>query len=323
MPVAEKMVIRKNRVLPQGLSEEEALSRGLPRFCVATGTHGDELEGQYVCWRLNRILAEHPESLCGIVDIYPAVNPLGIDSITRGIPRFDLDMNRIFPGNPRGTTEEAIAARIIADMKGAACVVDIHASNIFLREIPQVRVNVNTAKALLPLARELNCDFIWVHAAATVLESTLAWSLNSIGTPCLVVEAGVGMRITQAYGEKITAGLLSLMKRLGIWTGPTENVTDPIVSTDGRVGFVNANAPGIFIPKVEHWMNIHKDETLGIITDPTDGTVLEEVKSPCNGLVFTLREYPVVNPGSLVARVLDVEREGAALQDGEKEEGDS
>lgn len=309
MPVAERMVIRKNRLLPPGMTEKEALDKGLPRICVTTGTHGDELEGQYVCWRLNRILSEQSEFLTGIVDIYPAINPLGIDSITRGIPGFDLDMNRIFPGNSRGTTEEAIASRIVADMKGATCVVDIHASNIFLREIPQVRVNVNTAERLLPLAKELNCDFIWVHAAATVLESTLAWSLNSIGTPCLVVEAGVGMRITQTYGKKLAAGLLRLMKRLGIWSGPVEKVTEPIVSTDGRVGFVNANAPGIFIPLVEHWMNIHEGEILGLITDPTDGRVLEEVKSPCNGLVFTLREYPVVNPGSLVARVLDVEHE--------------
>ena len=309
MPVAERMVIRKNRLLPPGMAEKEALDKGLPRICVTTGTHGDELEGQYVCWRLNRILSEQSEFLTGIVDIYPAINPLGIDSITRGIPGFDLDMNRIFPGNSRGTTEEAIASRIVADMKGATGVVDIHASNIFLREIPQVRVNVNTAERLLPLAKELNCDFIWVHAAATVLESTLAWSLNSIGTPCLVVEAGVGMRITQAYGKKLAAGLLRLMKRLGIWSGPVEKVTEPIVSTDGRVGFVNANAPGIFIPLVEHWMNIHEGEILGLITDPTDGRVLEEVKSPCNGLVFTLREYPVVNPGSLVARVLDVEHE--------------
>lgn len=307
LPVAEQAVLRKNRVLPPGITEKQALERKLPRICIVTGTHGDELEGQYVCFRLNRILAERSRFVTGIVDIYPAINPLGIDSITRAIPRFDLDMNRIFPGNPEGTTEEAIAAGIIEDMKSADCAVDIHASNIFLREIPQVRINVNTAERLLPLARELNCDFIWVHAAATVLESTLAWSLNSIGVPCLVIEAGVGMRITQEYGEKITAGLLRLMKRLGVWSGPVQNVTDPIVSTDGRVGFVNANYPGIFIPKVRHWMNIHRDETLGIITDPTDGRILEEVKSPCNGLVFTLREYPVVNPGSLVARVLDVE----------------
>ena len=32
----------------------------------------------------------------GIVEIYPALNPLGVDSISRGIPMFDLDMNRDF-----------------------------------------------------------------------------------------------------------------------------------------------------------------------------------------------------------------------------------
>ena len=121
LPVAEKAVIRKNRILPAGLSEKEAESLKLPRICVVTGTHGDELEGQYVCFRLNRILAENPQFVSGIVDIYPAVNPLGIDSITRGIPRFDLDMNRIFPGDAKGTTEEVIAAKIISDMNGAAC----------------------------------------------------------------------------------------------------------------------------------------------------------------------------------------------------------
>lgn len=310
LPVAEKAVIRKNRILPAGLSEKEAESRQLPRICVVTGTHGDELEGQYVCFRLNRILAENPQFVSGIVDIYPAVNPLGIDSITRGIPRFDLDMNRIFPGDAKGTTEEVIAAKIISDMKGAACAVDIHASNIFLREIPQVRVNINTAEKLVPLAKELNCDFIWVHAAATVLESTLAWSLNRIGVPCLVIEAGVGMRITQEYGERITVGLLRLMKRLGIWSGPVQEVAEPIVSTDGRVKFINADYPGVFIPKVRHWMNLHEGDSLGLITDPIDGRVLQDVKSPCNGLVFTLREYPVVNPGSLVARVLAVSESG-------------
>ena len=31
--------------------------------------------------------------LKGIVEIYPALNPLGVDSISRGIPMFDLDMN--------------------------------------------------------------------------------------------------------------------------------------------------------------------------------------------------------------------------------------
>ena len=86
-PVEEKLCIRKQRILPAGYTEESDLS-GLKRFSVVTGTHGDELEGQYVCYEVSRILQENTDKLNGIVDIYPALNPLGIDSIERGIPGF-------------------------------------------------------------------------------------------------------------------------------------------------------------------------------------------------------------------------------------------
>ena len=90
------MEIRKNRIIGKGGNSQK-------RVCIVTGTHGDELEGQYVCAKTARILNENLDKLDGIVDIYPAINPLGIDSITRGIPLFDLDMNRIFPGSADGT----------------------------------------------------------------------------------------------------------------------------------------------------------------------------------------------------------------------------
>ena len=76
--------------------------------------------------------------------------------------------------------------------------------------------------SLVPLAKKANVDFIWVHGASTVLESTLAYSLNSTGTPCLVVEMGVGMRITREYGDQLTDGIFHLMEKLGIWAGKTK-----------------------------------------------------------------------------------------------------
>ena len=100
LPVDEELRIRKNRIAPEGLGEDAK------RICIVTGTHGDELEGQYICYRIGSILQEHPDMLDGTVEIYPALNPLGIDSITRGIPNFDLDMNRIFPGDPMGSMAE-------------------------------------------------------------------------------------------------------------------------------------------------------------------------------------------------------------------------
>ena len=245
LPVDETLRIRKNRLTPTA-----GLSGGEKRISIVTGTHGDELEGQYVCYELQRRIREHPEFLKGIVDVYPTLNPLGIDSITRGIPAFDLDMNRIFPGAEDGSMPEYIAARIIEDLAGSDMVIDIHASNIFLREVPQVRINTLSRDALVPYAKRLNVDFVWIHAAATVLESTLAYSLNSIGTPTLVVEMGVGMRITREYGDRLVDGIFALMKDLGIWTGKTIIPNEPIISEDGEVSFINAGSSGVFVPAV-------------------------------------------------------------------------
>lgn len=44
---------------------------------------------------------------------------------------------------------------------------------------------------------------MWVHGAATVLEATFAHSLNMIGTSVLVVEMGVGMRMTKEYCKQL------------------------------------------------------------------------------------------------------------------------
>ena len=296
LPIGEHLLIQKNRIAGQG-------GPG-PRIAVVTGVHGDELEGQYVAFELGRILQANLDKLCGTVDIYPAINPLGINSIQRGVPTFDLDLNRTFPGDAHGALTETLAAAVFNDIKGAAVAIDIHASNIFLREMPQVRINELSADTLLPLAPMLNVDYVWVHASATVLESTLAYSLNTAGTPCLVVETGVGMRITEEYGERLTQGVLRLAAHLGVWKGDFKADEAPIVSRDGDVSYLNAGAAGIFLPRATHASMVEEGQLIGIIADPLSGEVHEEVRAERAGLLFTLREYPIVYPGSLLARIL-------------------
>ena len=70
------------------------------------------------------------------------------------------------------------------------------------------------------------------------MEATLSHSLNKEGTPTLVAEMGVGMRITKSYGDQLLDGIFNLMAEMGIWTGETKKVSHPIVSTDGNVSFL-------------------------------------------------------------------------------------
>lgn len=298
LPVDETLYMCKNHIEPEG----ENINK---RISIVTGIHGDELEGQYVAFELIRRIEENKECLKGIVDVYPAMNPLGMDSITRGIPAFDLDMNRLFPGNEEGDMTEYIASQIIKDIAGSNACVDIHASNIYLEEIPQIRINELHEEKLVPLAKQLNVDYIWLHATSTVLESTLAYTLNSMDVPTLVVEMGVGMRITKKYCEQLVEGIFNMMHEMGIWTGEVSKVREPIISKDGKVSFINANTSGLFVSKTEHWMNLKKGDPIGQILDPLRGKVLDEIVSPVDGILFTLREYPVVDEGSLIARILE------------------
>ena len=306
LPVDEVLRIQKRRILPLGATAKDI--KKLKRISIVTGTHGDELEGQYVCFELARRIEENMTCLSGIIDIYPAINPLGIDSITRGIPAFDLDMNRLFPGNIDGNMTEFLAAGIVDDLKGSDVVLDIHASNIYLTEIPQIRINELHEETCLWLAKKTNVDFIWVHGASTVLESTLAYSLNSVGTPTLVVEMGVGMRITVDYGNQLVDGIFNLMKTLEIWSGQVKEVREPIVSDNPQdVSFLNATKSGVFISKVKHWERLKQGQLVGQIVDPLSGKVLDEVKSPVDGILFTIRDYPIVDEGSLMGRLLRAE----------------
>lgn len=303
-PVEERFRIRKNRILPAGYTEDDDLS-GLKRLSIVTGTHGDELEGQYVCYEVSKRIQENIGALNGIVDIYPALNPLGIDSIERGVPGFDLDMNRIFPGSETGSMAEHAAAMIVGDLFHSDMVLDIHASNLYLTEIPQVRINELFQDKLVPYAEHLNTDFIWVHGAATVLEATLAHSLNSIDTPTLVVEMGIGLRLTQAYGRQLTDGIFSLMKYMGMWSGESIEPRRPLVSRNNEdVAYLNAPVSGVFIQHIEHNSFAHQGDIIGEIVDPLKGVCLHEVAAPCDGLIFTLRDFPMVDEGSLLGRML-------------------
>lgn len=298
LPVGERLTIKRSRFEPK------KVSKNAKRISIISGTHGDELEGQLVIFLLANWINENSDKLKGIVDIYPAVNSLGVDTITRAFPKYEVDLNRAFPGGEDDFLPGQVVHALAQDVKGSDIAIDIHSSNIFLREIPQIRINKEFSKSTLPLAKKLNCDFIWIHDAVTVLEATFSHTMNSMGTKTLVVEMGVGMRLTKEYGTQLLNGILNLMKEEGIieCEEAFEN-REAFSSEIGDVFYLNSPRSGLFVPSLDHCAIIKKGDKIGDIVDPLKGSVLATLNAPNDGILFTLREYPVVYEGSLLARI--------------------
>ena len=73
-------------------------------------------------------------NLKGIVDVYPCVAPMALEIRKRNAPGA-LDMNAMFPGSHHGHTIEYMAAEVVADLMGSDFCIDIHSSDIFIREM--------------------------------------------------------------------------------------------------------------------------------------------------------------------------------------------
>ena len=98
------------------------------------------------------------------------------------------------------------------------------------------------------------------------------------------------------------------MKKMGIWQGEVNPVRKPIISRNPEdVCYLNASVGGVFIPAVQHGAKLKKNEAIGRIVDPLCGTVLDEVQAPEEGMLFTIRDYPIVVEGSLMGRLLKKE----------------
>lgn len=302
MPVGLPIKIKKNRLEPDTIQEN------MPRLSIVAGVHGDELQGQYICYELIRRIKEERENLKGIVDVYPCVAPMALEIRKRNAPGA-LDMNAMFPGSHHGHTIEYMAAEVIEDLKGSDFCIDIHSSDIFIRELPQIRVPENAGKKVTELAQKSGIPVLWMNSnSSSVWEGSLAYSLRRKGIPNLVIESGIALKIDYEYCKKVIDGIFRMMKELKVFEGEVSPTKKTVTVKKNDVEVIHCNTSGIFIPKIQIGSFVRENQVLGCIVRPILGAELEEVKSSCDGMIFSLREYPAVCEGELLARICKAER---------------
>lgn len=95
-----------------------------------------------------------------------------------------------------------------------------------------------------------------------------------------------------------------------MWDEATAPVRTPIVSVaPDEVEFLNAPCSGMFMKTKNQGTWVKKGETVGYIFDPFKGEVIEYINATKSGLLFTIRDYPLVDEGSLMGRILVREAE--------------
>jgi predicted deacylase len=113
-------------LVPLTVINGRRLAPGAPGVAVFGGTHGNEYEGQIAVKRLCRDL--EAEDIGGRVILMPQLSETACSGHRRASPEDGVNMNRAFPGNPRGTLSYRIAhfvkTRVFPQVR---VVLDLHA----------------------------------------------------------------------------------------------------------------------------------------------------------------------------------------------------
>ncbi len=256
------------------------------------GVHGDEYEGPHALWKLSEHL--HPEELSGTVMVLPVANWQAFQIGHRCASIDQVNLNRVFPGNPQGSYTEVLAYDIFECLvRPSDMVIDLHSGGIISNFYPTVGCIRESSAA----ARSLEACYcfgtpvVWSMPGTNGVMTTEAARAGKIAIGAEY--AGEG-RLNPAGVDCYFRGLLRALQFLGIVPGvPPKHPHLPVVEGD----FIVAQTEfGRFNVHASLGKRIHSGQLLATATDFETGEV-EEFRSPFDGLLLGVRPRPVVSRG--------------------------
>lgn len=258
-----------------------------PALCITGGVHGDELNGIEV---VNRILRKlDAKTLAGAVIAVPVVNVGGFQRNSRYLPD-RRDLNRYFPGNPRGSAASRLAHGFFQSVVlGCDYLVDFHTGSFERSNLPQVRGNLRIREVL---------EFTRNFGATTVLHSVgtqgmLRTAAVEAGIPAVTFELGAPIRLEQKeidFGVRAVETLMSKLNMspgLRVWAQP-----QPVLY---RSTWLRTNQSGLLISKVELGDKVRAGQPLGTVRDPLSGAesvILASLPGKVIGLALNQQVMP-------------------------------
>ena len=265
-----------------------------PVLCLTGAIHGDELNGIEIVRRVVHNL--DPKSLKGAVIGVPIVNLHGFRRASRYLPD-RRDLNRFFPGNPRGSSAARIAYSFFHDViTHCSALVDLHTGSFHRTNLPQIRADARHP-AVVELAHGFD-SMVVLHSPPT--EGTLRHAATQGGIPAVTMEAGEPMRLQPEEVDRGVAGIESLLsdlgmvKRLRLFREP-----EPVYYEST---WIRTDFGGVLIGHVKLGERVDTGEVLGTVTDPITNQT-REIVAPAQGRVLGMALNQVVMPGFAAFRL--------------------
>ncbi|MBY0401936.1 succinylglutamate desuccinylase/aspartoacylase family protein [Myxococcota bacterium] len=265
-----------------------------PVLCLTSAIHGDELNGIEIVRRVYHSI--DPDTLSGTLIGVPVVNLVGFQRASRYLPD-RRDLNRFFPGNPRGSLASRVAYSFFESViRHCDYLVDLHTGSFHRTNLPQLRADLSDPR-ILAMTKGFGAIAV-LHSNDR--DRSLRSAASRAGIAAVTIEAGEPMRLQPEEVEQGVRAIESLMDSLGmisrfhLWVDPQPVFYESI--------WVRTSGSGILLGAVEVGDRVEIGQTLGAVVDPVTNA-RDTLKSPVRGRVLGKALNQIVMPGFAAYRV--------------------
>jgi hypothetical protein len=287
------------------------LKRG-PVLCLMAAIHGDELNGVEI---VRRVMSDlDPQQLSGTVIGVPIVNLLGFLRASRYLPD-RRDLNRYFPGNPRGSAASRIAYLFFHQIaRNCNYLVDLHTGSLDRTNLPQLRADLSDPNVF---------RFTEFFGATSVLHQlgaagTLRRAAGEAGIPAVTFELGEPQTLQVEHVDFGVLAIETLIDKLGMMDRMRHWSEKQPVFYASR--WVRSDQGGILLTSVRLGAKVKEGDILGTVTNPLSNEVMQ-VRSPFDGRVIGMALNQFVLPGFAAFHIGIATREPDELLKSELESG--
>ncbi|MTI19899.1 succinylglutamate desuccinylase/aspartoacylase family protein [Fulvivirga sp. RKSG066] len=265
-----------------------------PVLLIMAGVHGDETNGIEIVRRFLKNKYNKPTR--GTIIAIPVYNVYGFINHSRGLPD-GKDLNRSFPGSQSGSLASRVAHFLTTQIIPVIDYgLDFHTGGKSHNNYPQIRAYFES-EADTELAQIFGAPFI-IHSGFR--DKSLRKSAAKAGKQILVYEGGETLRLRKHVIDSGVNGILRVMKHLGMRDEAPEIIHKPIFIENSS--WVRAKYAGLHHSLVRNGAKVEKKQLIGLITDPY-GQFEKQIKSPMDGYVIGINNYPVVNMGDALLHI--------------------
>ncbi|MBB3763796.1 succinylglutamate desuccinylase/aspartoacylase family protein [Sphingomicrobium lutaoense] len=269
-----------------------------PTVFISAAIHGDEIIGVEIIRRLS--VLKVLQKLRGTLILVPVVNSFGFISWSRYLPD-RRDLNRSFPGSPRGSLAGQLAHIMMSEIVSRSDVgIDLHSGAIHRPNLPQIRAALDDPETL---------DLARAFAAPVMLNSKLrdgSLRMAALENDCrmLLYEAGEALRFDDSAIRIGVRGILNVLRQLAMLPHKPRDGAEPIRATSSH--WLRSPVGGIARTRYRLGSRVEAGDTIAVIADPL-GRSEQPLKARDTGVIIGLSNLPVVNRGDALFHVAIVE----------------